>query len=186
MAGGTIEVGSGDYGVIIHAQAAYGATSDATAKLNTFYATLGSGKDTLVIDGSGSWGLTSANVTAGSGTASMAFTNTAKVKVRGGSGSAIVTGGDGGNTFVAGTGSLEAKGGSAADTYVFHAGAGSLTIDNFSVAEGDTIQVDASLKGSMSSSAMVSGVVLSFGSGGSHQIALKGLSSDTAVPIHWI
>jgi hypothetical protein len=122
------------------------------------------------------------NATLGAGNDNIGFVATKQVTLTGGSGASQVLLAEGGNTITAGTGSLDVTAGGGADAYTFHAGDGLLTLEDFSVAKGDTLTIDKSLQASMTTE--------SDGHGGSalvfntnSAIDLKGLM---AVPtINW-
>ena len=88
----------------------------------------------------------------------------------------------GNNKFIAGAGSLDVTGGAGKDAYVFHSNSGSLTLEDFSLAKGDTLAIDKSLQGSMkATSDGLGGIMLSFGTNDSID-----LRSVAAVPtIQW-
>ncbi len=101
--------------------------------------------------------------TLGSTATSVSLTGSAEIDLTGGSGRAIVAATSGQNVFTAGSGSIDISGGVGADSYVFHAGSGALTIEDFSVGKGDVLIVDSSLKGSMQQgSDGAGGLLLSF------------------------
>jgi Ca2+-binding RTX toxin-like protein len=94
-------------------------------------------------------------------------------------------GGNRHNTFTAGTGSLDVTGGGGADTYVFHADSGALTIEDFAVAKGDRLILDSGLQGSMQMASDGSGgTMLTFGSG--HSVDLHGVASLPNSAITWV
>jgi hypothetical protein len=101
----------------------------------------------------------------------------------------VVTSNGGSNTWTAGIGSLEVSGGSGADTYVYrtgvsHTGNGRLTVDDFSAAKGDVLDITRSLKKSMTiASDGKGGTLLSFASGGG--VDLKGITTNPINLIHW-
>ncbi len=176
---GTIKLGSGNYDATIKAGNAWG---DAAA--NTFDVTLGPGNDTLALTGSN--GSTVAVVHAGSGDERMSFINTASVQVYAGSGQDIVSFGGGSNTMIAGTGALDVTGGKNADTFVFHQGGGLMTITGFAESQGDQIQIDAALKGSLHQTSVGAGTMLSFGSGTGHGVLLADHGPFATSGIKWI
>jgi hypothetical protein len=175
---GTIVLGTGNYNATVNAAYAGG-----TAAENTFNVTMGSGADALTLNGSSN--ITQAVVHAGSGTDVMTFTNTGAVAVYAGSGTDTIIGGDGGNTVVAGTGSLTVTGGLGADTYVWHAGSGLMTIANFNAEQGDALEFDASLKGTLQENITGNGVMLSFGTNTTDGVFLQGVSSVSPQSISW-
>jgi hypothetical protein len=175
---GSIALGSGDYNVTFNAL-----SSDTAATSNTVRVTEGSGDDSFTLNGYS--GITRANIYAGSGTEIMRFVNTGAVTVWAGSGDDTVIGGDGRNTFVAGTGRVDVTGGAAADTYIFHAGDGVMTVENFSLQQGDRLLVDSALESSVQETSTSSATVLTFGAGNTEEIVLKGVSSLPLSAIHW-
>ena len=123
-----------------------------------------------------------ASAVLGAGNDNMAFIGASAVTVAGGSGSSQVLLAGGGNTITAGTGSLDVTAGGGADAYVFHAGDGLLTIEDFSVAKGDTLTVDKALQGSMTAeSDGHGGAALVFGTNSA--IDVKGVT--TAPSVHY-
>jgi len=91
----------------------------------------------------------------------------------------------GNNKFVAGAGSMDVTGGAGQDAYVFHAGSGSLTVEDFSLAKGDTLTIDKSLQGVLhQASDGMGGTMLAFGSAGQY-VDLHGLAALPASGIHW-
>lgn len=167
---GTILLGAGNYDVAFTAADGWGSAAE-----NAVALTMGSGDDVLSLVGAD--GGTNAVVHAGSGSDTMQFTGTAAVTVYGGSGTADVTAGAGTNSFVAGSGALNVTAGGGVDRFVFHAGAGMMSIADFSAALGDTLQVDASLVGSMQQQVQAGGLMITFGTDTQHGILLRGLGS---------
>ncbi|MBV9250436.1 MAG: hypothetical protein JO227_14470, partial [Acetobacteraceae bacterium] len=88
--------------------------------------------------------------------------------------------------FTAGAGSLDVKGGSGKDAYVFHASSGSLTMEDFSLAKGDTLTIDKSLQASLhEASDGKGGLLLSFGSNSSQFVDVHGVGALPASNITW-
>ncbi|HXT81440.1 MAG TPA: carbohydrate-binding domain-containing protein, partial [Acetobacteraceae bacterium] len=181
-AGGTVTLDSGNYTVGITAQPDNGGS----AAQNQFTVTLGgSGNDTLSIDDSGTFGIASNVVHAGSGTDVMTFVGAGANTVYGGSGAATVTADSGTNSFIAGSGSMDVTGGSDASAYTFHAGDGLLTIEDFSTAGGDTLTVDKALQASMTETSDGNGgTMIGFGSAG-HGIDLVGVATLPASQVRF-
>ncbi|MEA2737109.1 MAG: trimeric autotransporter adhesin [Acetobacteraceae bacterium] len=142
------------------------------------------GGDTFSITAPGS-----AKVVLGSMPGKIQFIGMSHVVLTEGSGNAVVTSNGGSNTWTAGIGSLEVSGGSGADTYVYragvsHTGNGRLTVDDFSAAKGDVLDITRSLKKSMTiASDGKGGTLLSFASGGG--VDLKGITTNPINLIHW-
>jgi len=114
----------------------------------------------------------------------MAFIGAEQVTLTGGTGSAAVFAAGGNNTFTAGAGSLDATAGGGTDAYVFHATSGLLTIENFSVAKGDTLTIDKLLQASMTSAFDgAGGTMMTFGA--NHSIDLRGVAVVPTGAIHW-
>lgn len=174
---GTIVLGSGNYDVSFTAANGWGSAAD-----NTVALTMGSGDDVFSLTGSN--GQTNAVVHAGSGSDRMSFAVTNSVTVYGGSGTAEAVAGPGVNTFVAGSGTLNVSAGTGIDSFVFHAGAGLLSISDFSVAFGDTLQVDSALLPTMQEQVQSGGLMISFGADTQHGIFLQGVSSLQQSAIH--
>jgi Ca2+-binding RTX toxin-like protein len=106
-----------------------------------------------------------ANLAIGANATKVAFVNMVSVNVTGGAGAATITQDTGTGTITAGTGAMDVTGGSGADAYLFHAGAGNLTIEDFSATKGDGLTIDQSLLSSASiGSDGNGGLLLSFGS----------------------
>ena len=107
------------------------------------------------------------------------------VTLTGGSGQAVVTADAGSNRFVAGTGSLDVTGGGGKDGYVFHANSGLLTLQDFSLAKGDTLTVDKALQGSLQqASDGQGGTMLTFGTAG-HGVDVHGMATLPSANILW-
>jgi Ca-dependent carbohydrate-binding module xylan-binding len=120
--------------------------------------------------------------TLSTGNDNIGFIAASKVTLTGGSGNAQVLLAGGTNTVTAGSGSLDATAGGGADAYVFHSGGGLLTVEDFSLAKGDTLTIDKSLQGSMvAGSDGHGGTALVFASNSA--VDLKGVSA--APTIHW-
>ena len=116
-----------------------------------------------------------ASVTLGTGASQIKFIGPSAVTLTGGSGQAVVTADAGSNRFVAGTGSLDVTGGGGKDGYVFHANSGLLTLQDFSLAKGDTLTVDKALQGSLQqASDGQGGTMLTFGTAG-HGVDIHGM-----------
>ena len=114
------------------------------------------------------------------------FIGPASVTLTGGAGQATVTADMGTNKFVAGAGSLDVTGGGGKDAYVFHATSGQLTLEDFSLAKGDTLTIDKSLQGSLhEASDGNGGMMLSFGSNG-QSVDLHGVASLPASGVNWV
>jgi hypothetical protein len=125
-----------------------------------------------------------AKATLGSAAETLRFISMKSVALNEGSGNVTVTSDGGTNSWTAGVGQLEVRGGSGTDSYLYHANAGRLTVDDFATAKGDTLTVDAALKGSLKvASDGHGGTMLSFGSGGG--IDLKGFTGTATNLIHW-
>jgi parallel beta-helix repeat protein len=138
------------------------------------------GGDTFVL-GSGN----AATVTLGAGTSQIKFVGPSSVTLTGGSGQATVTADAGSNKFVAGAGSLDVTGGPGKDAYVFHSTSGLLTLEDFSLAKGDTLTIDKSLQGSLhEASDGIGGVMLTFGTAG-HGVDIHGLAALPSSNIVW-
>jgi aryl-phospho-beta-D-glucosidase BglC (GH1 family) len=114
----------------------------------------------------------------------IAFTGLSGIELTSGSAGAIVTADGGDNSFAAGSGALQVSGGSGADTYVYHAGAGELTVWDFSSVKGDSLAIDSALGASMGSwSDGQGGTFLAFaGTGG---IDLRNVGAVPWGNIHW-
>ena len=126
------------------------------------------------------------SVTLGTGISEITFIGASSVTLTGGSGEDIVTADAGSNRFVAGTGTLEVTGGGGKDSHFFHTTSGLLTIDDFSLAKGDTLTLDKALQGSLSqASDGQGGTMLTFGSGVSHGIDIHGLALLPNADILW-
>ena len=139
------------------------------------------GGDTFVL-GSGN----AATVTLGTGTSQIKFVGPSSVTLTGGSGQATVTADAGNNKFVAGAGSLDVTGGAGKDAYVFHSTSGLLTLEDFSLAKGDTLTVDKTLQGSLhEASDAKGGTMLTFGTNTSHGVDIHGLAALPSSNIVW-
>jgi hypothetical protein len=137
------------------------------------------GGDTFVLTAPG---VVKATLGASAGT--ILFAKTSQVSLTEGAGNTVIRAQAGNNTWTAGQGTLRVIGGTRQDSFVYHAGNGRLTVDDFSTAQGDTLSIDSSLKGSMKSASDGSGgTLLSFASGGG--VDLKAITADPAGFIHW-
>ena len=100
------------------------------------------------------------------GTQKLILVNPRSMTLTGGSGADTVSADSGSNRYVAGSGSLDVTGGPGADDFVLHAGAGSLLVEDFDAAKGDTLSLDKSLQGSLKqASDGHGGTLLSVGAG---------------------
>jgi len=125
-----------------------------------------------------------ASVTLGAGTSQINFIGASAITLSGGSGQATVTADAGNNSFVAGKGTLSVTGGGGSDAYVYHADSGILTIEDFSLAKGDTLTLDNTLQGSLSqTSDGQGGTLLSFGPG--HAVDIHGVAALPSTSILW-
>ena len=92
----------------------------------------------------------------------------------------------GNNKFVAGAGSLDVTGGAGKDVYVFHTSSGLLTLEDFSLAKGDTLTIDKTLQGSLDqASDGRGGTLLTFGANTSHGVDIDGLATLPSGNILW-
>jgi hypothetical protein len=124
-------------------------------------------------------------VTLGAGASQIRFAGANTIALTAGAGQAVVTADAGTNTFVAGSGSLDVTGGGGKDAYVFHAGSGLLTIEDFALAKGDTLTVDKALQGSLSqASDGQGGTMLGFGTSG-HGVDIHGIVTLPTDSIVW-
>lgn len=177
---GSIALGAGNYAATINVRSVF-----ADVPNNTFRISMGSGNDSLTLNGDVS--RTYANVAAGSGTDTMTFLNVLNATVTGGSGgSAVLLLGAGTATVTAGSGSMDVKGGAGADTYIAHAGVGLMVIENFSLAKGDVLQVDKALQASLVETVRGAGVMLSFGPDTTKGVMLNGLATLAPTSIAWV
>jgi hypothetical protein len=121
----------------------------------------------------------------GTGPGNMKFLNPGTLTATGGAGADTLSANSGNNTFIAGTGTLTVKGGSGDDSYVFHAGDGLLTIEDFSLTR-DNLTVDKSLQGAFQETSDGSGgVMLTFGTA-DHGIHLVGVPLLAQSAIHFV
>jgi hypothetical protein len=128
-----------------------------------------------------------ADVTLGTGTSQIKFVGASSITLTGGSGEATVAADAGTNVFAAGTGSLDVTGGGGQDAYVFHANSGLLTLEDFSLAKGDTLIVDKSLQGGSLHQASdgTGGTMLTFGANTGHGVDIHGLAALPSSNIVW-
>jgi hypothetical protein len=139
------------------------------------------GGDTFVLGGGNA-----VSATLGTGTSHIAFIGPSSLKITGGSGNASVTADTGTDTFTAGAGSLDVTGGGGKDTFVFHANSGLLTVEDFSVANGDKLVIDSALKASMSQATDgMGGTLITFGAAANHAIDLHGIAAVGSNSITW-
>jgi Cellulase (glycosyl hydrolase family 5) len=124
--------------------------------------------------------------TLGSGNDNVGFIGPQQVALTGGSGAATVLAAGGNNTFTAGSGSLDVTAGAGKDAYVFHTTSGLLTLEDFSLAKGDTLTVDKSLQGSLhEASDAKGGTMLTFGTNTSHGVDIHGLAALPSSNVVW-
>ena len=128
--------------------------------------------------------LTSAGVTnavLGSTPTFVKFLGASGVNVTGGSAPAIVSASDGTNSFTARAGYMDVTGGAGADAYNFTAQSDVLSVEDFSAAKGDTLNIASSLQAGMQTLTDGNNTLLVFSNGG-----LIDLHGVTAAPtIHW-
>jgi hypothetical protein len=121
------------------------------------------------------------NAKLGSTVSYLKFVGDSGANVTGGSAASVITATAGTNSFKAGTNFMDVTGGSGADAYTFGAKSTFLGIENFSAAQGDTLNVASSLKQGMHTITDNHNTVLAFGNGSAIQ-----LHGVTAAPtIHW-
>ena len=126
-----------------------------------------------------------AAVTLGTGTSQIAFVGASTISPTG-SASSQVAADTGNNWFAAGAGSLEVTGGDGKDTHLIHVTNGQLTIDNFSVENGDQLMFDKGLQGSMAQeSDGRDRKLITFGSDGSHWVDVRGVAVVPSSSITW-
>jgi len=141
---------------------AAGSRTDSVAGGGTISQAVKDGTDTLTTSGV----VESEAAALGGGTQKLVLINPRAMTVTGGSGAGTVSADGGSNRYVAGPGSLDVTGGPGASAYVLHAGAGSLTVEDFDAGKGDTLSVDKTLQGSLKQvSDGHGGTLLGFGSG---------------------
>ena len=148
----------------------------------------GTTTQTLIHDGA-SVRLTSpgvANVTMGATSDSLSFIGMKGITLTAGSAATTVTANGGSNSFTSGKASLVVTGGPGPNAYFYNAGNATLTIKDFSLVAGDSLNISKSLQGSLKeTSDGHGGVNLSFG--GTSQQGIHILSVPTVAPtsIHW-
>lgn len=170
-------------GVTVKVPVIMSGTQETTGPLaGAIHQSVSSGIDTIAAVTS----ITSEKLSFGSSTPQINFIGSQLRTIYGGLNIDIVTATAGANTFVAGAGMLDAKGGSGKDSYVFHAGDGLLRIEDFSLNKGDSLTVDKALQSTLSGARDGhGGFLLTLGPAG-HGIDLVGYSSFSASNIHWI
>ncbi|HXA26921.1 MAG TPA: cellulase family glycosylhydrolase [Acetobacteraceae bacterium] len=127
-----------------------------------------------------------ATVALGTGSSQLRFIDAGSLTLVGGSGHAVVTADAGSNEFIAGTGSLDVTGGSGKDAYAFHANSGLLTLEDFSIAKGDSLTIDKALQGSLQETYDGrGGTMLTFGAGAAHGVDLHGMAAMPTTNILW-
>ena len=125
-------------------------------------------------------------MTLGIGASRINFIGAGSLTLVGSSGQAVVTVDAGNNKFIAGTGTLDVTGGSGKDAYVFHANSGLLTIEDFSIAKGDTLSIDKALQGSLQQTPDGrGGTMLTFGAGATHGVDIHGMATIPTTSILW-
>lgn len=139
--------------------------------------------------GSDTFVLKSGNVvtaTLGTGVSTIGFVGPSALTLTSGSGQSTVTADTGNNKFTSGSGNLDVTGGGGTDAYVYHAGNGLLTLEDFSLPKGDTLTIDASLQGSMTqASDGHGGTLITFGSGPTHGVDIHTMTTMPASSIIW-
>jgi outer membrane biosynthesis protein TonB len=127
-----------------------------------------------------------ANVTLGTISTSLAFTGMNSFSVTAGSAAASVTANGGTDKFTAGSGALTVKGGPGADAYFYASGNALLTVNDFSLASGDSLTISRSLQGSLTeTSDHNGGVLLSFNQTAGQGIHLLSVATLASTNIHW-
>jgi hypothetical protein len=109
------------------------------------------------------------------GTTTISFAASTAINLTAGSGHDVVTALKGTNTFTsASLGTLDVTGGVGADAYRLGVESFGLTVNDFSVAKGDTLTVDSFFKGSdiVNKSDGAGGTLLEFRNGPHHTIAV--------------
>ena len=141
--------------------------------------TTSTGGDTFVLTAPGV-----IQATLGATAGHILFAETSQINLTEGSGNTVVRAQAGTNTWTAGAGTLSVIAGSGQDSFIYHAGNGRLTIDDFVTAQGDTLSIDSGLKASMKAASDGSGgTLLTFASGGG--VDLKGITANPTSLIHW-
>jgi hypothetical protein len=131
---------------------------------------------------------TSATATLGSDSFNLTFSNASSVTLMAGSGTSTISQNAGTGIYIVGSGSLTVTGASnAADTYNFPSGAGQLTIEDFSTAKGDTLNMAGSFRrGFFETSDGKGGTLLVFPKAGAgHTIDLANVSSLPKSDVHF-
>jgi hypothetical protein len=127
-----------------------------------------------------------AKVTLGATSETLAFAHMSSISLTAGSTAATVVTDGGTNSFTAGKGTLDVKGGTGADGYIYHSGNALLTVEDFSLAKADSLTIDKALTGSLvSASDGHGGTMLSFGSPGAG-LDLKAVAAMPTANIHWV
>jgi hypothetical protein len=81
---------------------------------------------------------------------------------------------------------LTVTGGSGADAYIFHKGNGTMTVNDFSLAKGDTLTIDSSLHSvARFASDGHGGTMVSFGTSTPGKIDLAGTPGITGSNVHF-
>jgi ribosome-associated protein YbcJ (S4-like RNA binding protein) len=160
------------------------ATNQATAAVTTIDAT----KVQSVTDYGATFVLTApgvAKVTLGVTSDKLVFAAMSSISLTAGSAAATVVADGGKNTFTAGKGALDVKGGAGADSYVYHSGGALLTVEDFSATKGDSLTIDKTLQASLvTASDSHGGTLLTFGSLAAG-IDLKAVTAVPTANIHW-
>jgi len=127
-----------------------------------------------------------AQVVLGTTPTKMKFINMAAVTLTGGAATATIIADGGSHTFIAGKGALTITGGPGANNYVYNRGSALMTIQDFSVAEGDILMIDKILQGAMHQTPdNQGGTMMSFGSAAAG-IDVKGVVGLPSTSIHWV
>ena len=81
---------------------------------------------------------------------------------------------------------LDVTGGTGKDAYVFHTNSGFLGIEDFSIAEGDTLTIDKALQGALQQTPDgQGGTILAFGAGTTHGVDIHGMTIMPTTNIQW-
>ena len=139
------------------------------------------GDDVFVLSG------TTANVTL-AGSATISFIGSTSINVTESGGQNVITALKGTNTFTSTGGSLDVTGGVGADAYRVGTGSQGVTINDFSLAKGDTLTVDSFFKGkAIEMSDGAGGTIFEYQTGPHHflKVDLLGVSNVSTNIIHY-
>jgi len=127
-----------------------------------------------------------ADIMIGTQATKLEFVGMDRIQLTGGLGATKVTADGGSNIFESGEGAMDIAGGMGADIFHYGAGDARMTISGFNMAQGDALQMDKALQGSMTvGSDGQGGTLLTFGAAGGGGVNLKGVETMPVDAVRW-